>query len=124
LKSHDDSILPDAEEPMGLFYSQHEGFGKLLDAAVAKMDEVEAGTTDPKEASKYIFGLIRNAKFTPAANHLGDPDWHFINAGTFIVNLKTLAWLLTSAPPDIRSLSLGLLGNAGGGKPHPAPSAG
>jgi hypothetical protein len=82
LKTHDDSILPDAEEPMGLFYSQHKGFGELLDAAVAKMDEVEAGTTDPKEASKYIFSLIRNAKFTPAANHLGDPDWHFINAGT------------------------------------------
>jgi FADH2 O2-dependent halogenase len=124
LKSHDDSILPDAEEPMGLFYSQHKGFGELLDAAVAKMDEVEAGTTDPKEASRYIFNLIRNAKFTPAANHLGDPDWHFINAGTFIVSVKTLAWLLTSAPPDIRSLSLGLLGDVGGRKPHPAPSAG
>jgi len=38
--------------------------------------------------------------------------------------VKTLAWLLTSAPPDIRSLSLGLLGDFGGSKPHPAPSAG
>jgi len=85
---------------------------------------VEAGTTGTKEAAAYIFDLIRNAKFTPAANHLGDPAWHFINAGTFIVSVKTLAWLLTSAPPDIRSLSLGLLGNAGGRKPHPAPSAG
>jgi FADH2 O2-dependent halogenase len=124
LKTHDDSILPDAEEPLGLFYSQHKGFGELLDTAVAKMDEVEAGTTDPKEASKFIFNLIQNAKFTPAANHLGDPDWHFINAGTFIVSVKTLAWLLTSAPPDIRSLSLGLLGNSGGHKPQPAHSAG
>jgi hypothetical protein len=85
------------------------------------MDEVEAGATDPKEASRYIFALIRNAKFSPAANHLGDPNFHYINAGEFVVALKTLAWLLTSAPPDIRSLSLGLLGNVGA---HPAPSAG
>ena len=122
--SHDDSILPDAEEPMGLFYSQHKGFGELFDAAVAKMDEVEAGTTDPKEASRYIFSLVKNAKFNAAANHLGDPDWHFINAGAPITTLKTLAWLVTSAPPDIRNLTLGLLGDVGGRKAHPAPSAG
>ena len=30
LKTHDDSILPDAEEPMGLFYSQHKGFRRTL----------------------------------------------------------------------------------------------
>jgi hypothetical protein len=70
--------------------------------AVAKMDEVEAGITPPKEASKYIFELIRNAKFTPAANHLGDPDWHYINAGAFVTSLKTLFWLFTTAPADIR----------------------
>jgi FADH2 O2-dependent halogenase len=113
LKTHDDSILPDAEEPMGLFYSQHKGFGQLFDLAVAKMDEVEAGITPPKEASKYIFELIRNAKFTPAANHLGDPDWHYINAGAFVTSLKTLFWLFTTAPADIRGLSLGLLGDIG-----------
>jgi len=119
-KTHDDSILPDAEEPMGLFYSQHKGFGELFDKAVAKMDEVEAGSTGTKEATAYIFDLIRNARFTPAANRLWDPNTHFINAGSFMVNVKTLAWLLTSAPPDIRNLSLGLLGS---GKPQPAPSA-
>jgi FADH2 O2-dependent halogenase len=123
LKTNDDSILPDAEEPMGLFYSQHKGFGELLDAAVAKMDEVEAGTAGTKEASKYIFDLIRSAKFTPASNGLGDPDTHFINAGSFISTVKTLVWLLTSAPSDIRRLSLGLLGDMGVGKSHPASSA-
>jgi FADH2 O2-dependent halogenase len=121
-KSHDDSILPDAEEPMGLFYSQHKGFGELFDKAVAKVDEVEDGRTDPKEASRYIFDLVRNAKFTPAANHLGDPDWHFINAGAFITTVKTLAWLFTKAPPDIRKLSLGLLGDIGARKTHPVTS--
>jgi hypothetical protein len=113
LKTHDDSILPDAEEPMGLFYSQHKAFGELLDAAVAKMDEVEAGTAGVKEASQYIFDLIRGADFTPEANHLGDADTHFINAGSFISSVKTLVWLLTSAPTDIRKLSLGLLGDIG-----------
>ncbi len=122
-RTHDDSILPDAEEPMGLFYSQHKGFGELLDAAVAKMDQVEAGTCDPKEASRYIFSLIKNAKFNAAANHLGDPEWHFINAGAPLTTLKTLVWLFTSAPPDIRQLTLGLLGDIGGSKPHVAAGA-
>ena len=114
--THDDSILPDAEEPMGLFYSQHRGFGELFDAAVAKMDEVEAGTTGSKEAARYIIGLIRNAKFNAAANHLGDAEEHFINAGAPITTIKTLFWLFTSAPPDIRKLTLGLLSDIGGRK--------
>ena len=118
-RTHDDSILPDAEEPLGLFYSQHKGFGELYNAAVAKMDEVEAGTTDPKEASRYIFNLVRNAKFNSAANHLGDPERHFINAGAPWTTVRTLAWLATSAPPEIRTLSMGLLGDMGR-KPHPA----
>jgi len=121
-KSHDDSILPDAEEPMGLFYSQHKGYGELFDAAVAKMDEVEAGTTGTKEASRYIFSLIQNAKFNAAANRLGDPNTHFINAGAPMTTLKTLVWLATSAPPDIRNLTLGLLGDIGSRKAPPAPS--
>ena len=121
--SHDDSILPDAEDPLGLFYSQHKGFGELLDAAVAKMDEVEAGTVDPKEASRYIFSLIRNAKFNATPTHLGDPEHHFINAGAPITTLKTLVWLFTSAPPEIRNMTLGLLGDVGPRKAPPQPSA-
>jgi FADH2 O2-dependent halogenase len=116
LKSHDDSILPDAEEPMGLFYSQHTGFGVLFDKAVAKMDEVEAGTCDTKEASRYIFKLIQDADFTPAANKLGDPATHFIDAGAPMVTVKTLWWLFTKAPPEIRNLTFGLLGDVGGRK--------
>jgi len=120
-KTHDDSILPDAEEPMGLFYSQHQGFGELYNAAEAKMCQVEAGSVDPKVASRYIFDLIRNADFAPPANHLGDPERHFINIGTPCATLSTLAWLATSAPPEIKSLSAGLLGDFGR-KPHPAHS--
>ena len=83
------------------------------------MDEVEAGTTDPKEASRYIFNLVRNAKFNSAANHLGDPERHFINAGAPWTTVRTLAWLATSTPPEIRTLSMGLLVDMGR-KPHPA----
>ena len=120
MKTRDENLLPDAEEPMVLFYSQHKGFQKLFELAVAKMDEVEAGTTDTKAATKYIFDLLKNADFTPAANHLADPDWHYINVGTTMVSLKTLAWLFTSAPPDIKEMSMGLLGK---GK-TPVPSVG
>ena len=121
LKSHDDSILPDAEEPMGLFYSQHPGFGELYNAAEAKMTQVENGQVDPKAASNYIFDLIRNAKFAPPANHLGDPSHRFINIGTPWATVTTLAWLATSAPPEIKSMSAGLIGDWGR-KPHPAQS--
>jgi tetracycline 7-halogenase / FADH2 O2-dependent halogenase len=110
LRTRDDSLLPDAEEPMGLFFSQHKGFQALFDSAVAKMDEVEEGRTDTKAAANYIFDLIRSANFTPAAHNLGDPECHVINSGRRIIELKTLVWLFTSAPPDIRDLSLGLLG--------------
>jgi FADH2 O2-dependent halogenase len=121
-KSHDDSILPAAEEPMGLFYSQHQGFSELFNAAEAKMSAVEAGSIDPKTASNYIFDLIRSANFTPPANHLGDPERHFINVGTPWATLSTLAWLVTSAPPEIKSLSAGLLGDLG--RKPPASSHG
>jgi tetracycline 7-halogenase / FADH2 O2-dependent halogenase len=117
-KSHDESLLPDSEEPMGLFYSQHQGFKELFDAGVAKMDEVEAGTTDPKEAARYIFSLVRNAKFNAAADQLGDPNCHYINVGTMKATMKLLAWLVTSAPPEMRDMSFGLLG--GSRKPHAA----
>ncbi|MFN7993289.1 MAG: FAD-dependent monooxygenase [Bryobacteraceae bacterium] len=117
-KTHDDSILPDAEEPMGLFYSQHAGFGRLFDAAVAKIDEVDAGRVDPKEASRYIFDLLRKVDFAPPANRLADPSHHFINIGTPWATVSTLAWLVTKAPPEIKKLSVGLLGDIG--KPQPA----
>jgi hypothetical protein len=63
--------------------------------------------------------LIRNAKFAPPANHLSDPAWRYVNIGTPWATVSTLAWLATSAPPEIRSLSAGLLGDWGT-KPHPA----
>ena len=105
---------------MGLFYSQHKGFGDLLDAAVAKMDEVEAGITGPKEAS-----TISSISSATPASHRPPTTWGSGYAlhqrRDFFVTLKTLIWLFTSAPPDIRSLSLGLLGS---GKQHqPAPLA-
>jgi len=83
------------------------------------MCQVEAGSVDPKTASKYIFDLIRHADFAPPANHLGDPNHRFINIGTPWATLTTLAWLATSAPPEIKSMSAGLLGDMGR-KPHPA----
>jgi len=116
--THDDSILPDAAEPMGLFYSQHKGFGQLFHAAVARIQEVEAGTANPTDASNYIFDLVRKADYHSAATHLGDPQHHFINAGTPMATIRTLAWLFTSAPPEIKKLSAGLLGDMGG-KPSP-----
>ena len=80
--------------------------------------EVENGGANPKDASRYIFDLIRRADFAPPASHLGDPEHRYINIGTPWASVTTLAWLATSAPPEIKSL-FGLLGDWGR-KPHPA----
>lgn len=108
--THDESILPDAEEPMGLFYSQHEGFGRLFDNVCAKMEAVEAGTVSPKECEDYIFRQLAEADFVATSNGLADPNQKCINLGRPMTVVKTLGWLMTSAPPEMKEMSLGLLG--------------
>ena len=108
-QSHDESVLPDAEEPMGLLFSNHLGFKKLFEESVARVDAMEAGLCTSKEASAYLFQLLKNANFTAPALRLWDPETHYINAGTPMTTAKTLAWLFTSAPPEMRKMSLGLV---------------
>ncbi len=108
--SHDESILPDAEEPMGLFYSQHEGFKQLFENVCTKMEGVEAGTVEPKECVDYIFKQLAEADFVATSNGLADPEHKCINLGRPMTAIKTLGWLVTSAPPEMKEMSLGLLG--------------
>lgn len=123
-RSHDDSILPDNEEPMGLFYSNHLGFKKLFDAAYAEAEAVEAGQLSPKVAAERIFKLVGEADFTPPANRMWDPEVKCINVGQPVTMLKTIAWVLGSAPPEIRKLSLSTISDLNPFKARKAASSG
>ncbi|MFQ5738150.1 MAG: NAD(P)/FAD-dependent oxidoreductase [Acidobacteriota bacterium] len=110
LKTHDDSILPDNAEPMGLLCCHHQGFLKLFQSAIANIEEVEKGFLDPKEASRRIFALIREADFTSPAVGLADPSRRYINAGTLGTLLRSALWAVTSAPPEMKSYILNVSG--------------
>jgi len=70
----------------------------------------------PKSAAKYISAWWQNAKFNSAANHLGDPDFRFIDQGAPHHMLRHLGWLVTSAPKDIRDMGFSAHGVGRGHK--------
>jgi tetracycline 7-halogenase / FADH2 O2-dependent halogenase len=106
--THDDSVLPDAEEPMGLFFSHHLGFKAMFEAAEAKLLAYRAGQMSIPEVKREIFKLVADCDFTPPVNQLHNPDRHWVNAGSKEAVIKSLWWLATAAPPDIKAMSGGL----------------
>ncbi len=105
--TRDESVLPDAEEPMGLFYSNHQGFKALFDDAATITEAVEEGTVSAKDAANHIFKLVRNAPFATPALKLGDPRRHYVQIGDPATLLKTIGWVATTAPPEIKEMTLG-----------------
>ena len=107
--THDESVLPDAEEPMGLFFAHHAGYKKLFEDACDKVEAFEAGTVSAHDAARHIFELMARADYAAPANHLADPAKRYVDQGEAVTVLKTVAWLLTSAPPDIKKMGGGIL---------------
>ncbi len=118
-QSHDESILPDQQEPMGLFASNQTGFGELFRQAIAAIDAVDAGTLDPKAAATQIHALIAQADFTSPVG-LADPEKRFIDAGTPANLARSIWWAITAAPPDMKQMILSV---APGGDRVTAPAA-
>jgi len=110
LDTHDNSILPDAEPAMGLFYSNHEGFAELFTKAVDAVADFDQGRISSKDATRKIFDLMANCKFTAPPAGLADPKKKFINVGAPATLLRTFGWVMTSAPPEIKSWTLNALG--------------
>jgi hypothetical protein len=98
---------------------------RFRDSLLAEIAETVADPEQVEEEMRFLLSVVSatSSSYQPPI-HLGDPDKHFINAGAFISTVKTLVWLFTSAPPEIRSMSMGLLGDVGQDKSQPAPSAG
>lgn len=110
LESHDESILPDNEAPMGLFFSNHEGFRELFLKAVNSADEFEAGRISSSDCARRIFDLLADCKFTAPATRLADPATRYVNVGAPATLLRTFGWVLTSAPQDIKAWTMSTLG--------------
>ena len=117
-KSHDESVLPDAEEPMGLFFSQHAGYGELFESCAQQVDAMIAGSATTQQTADEIFRRMRECKFAPPSLKLGDPNAKFINQGTIPAIFQTLKWLMTSAPPEIKEMSMGIMADINPMSPH------
>ena len=107
--THDDAVLPDAEEPMGLYFAQHLGFKAMFEAAESRMLAYESGQITAEEANREIFKLVEGCNFSPPANRLFDPERRWVNAGSPGTFLKTLIWVAKDAPPEIKAMSGGVM---------------
>jgi len=110
METHDESILPDAEEPMGLFYSNHKGFQTLFEKAGSYVDQFGEGRLTSEEAANGILTLLAECKFAAPSSRMGDPNMRYINIGTPGALANSLKWVLTNAPPEIKLWTLTSLG--------------
>ncbi len=107
LKTRDESVLPDAQEPpLGLFSSNHPGYGELFAKSFAEMLKVERGEQTIQETCNRIFQLVREAPFHSPALGLGDPSSKVIHLSRPSVAVRSFIWSLTQAPPDVREMGL------------------
>ncbi|MBI4270757.1 MAG: tryptophan 7-halogenase [Candidatus Rokubacteria bacterium] len=106
LKARDESVLPDAEEPLGLFCSNYPPYGDLLARSFAEMLKFEAGKQTAQEASDRIFKLLGDIRFVSPAIGLADPAQKCINVGKPAIALRSLMWAMTQAPPEIKQMTL------------------
>ncbi len=107
LKTRDESVLPDAQEPpLGLFSSNHPGFGELFAKSFTEMLKVEQGQQSVKDTCDRIFQLVRDAPFHSPALGLGDPSQKVIHLSRPSVALRSFVWAMTQAPPEVREMGL------------------
>jgi FADH2 O2-dependent halogenase len=102
--TRDESVLPDAEEPMGLFFSNHLGYKALFDAVTSKVEAVGAGNLDAEDAAREIYQLYAKIDFVPPVMRYGDPEQHVVAIGKPRTMLRSAIWGFTAAPPEIKSL--------------------
>jgi len=105
LRTRDESVLPDAEDPLGLFASNHAGFGALFAKAYGEMMRFDAGEQSAKQTADGIFGLLREVDFVSPALQMANPNQKYVSVSKPGVAIRTLWWALTQAPPDIKQMT-------------------
>ena len=103
MRTHNESILPDAIEPLGLFYNTHEDFHAFWKAVVAEIEAVDDNRISTTEATQQIFRLLDKVNFAPPAMGFADPSQRYIHLQERSTLARSMLWLLTSAPREIRS---------------------
>lgn len=78
-------------------------YNQLFDAAVAVMDEVEAGRKSTSAARDELFALIGTADYAPPVYPFTDPNLRFSVADQHAVD-RFKDWLAAKAPEDIKKL--------------------
>jgi FADH2 O2-dependent halogenase len=106
LTTRDESVLPDAQEPMGLFASNHIAFGELFSKSFAEMMKFDEGKQTVKETCDAIFRLLSGVTFVSPALRIADPSHRCLDIRAPAVAVRTFWWALTQAPPDIRKMTL------------------
>lgn len=106
LATHDESFLPDADEPLGLFAGNYRGFGNLFEKSFAEMLQFEQGKQTAQETCDHIFKLLEGVAFMSPALQLANPAHKCLDVSPPSVAIRTLWWALTQAPPEIRDMTL------------------
>ncbi|HEU4728933.1 MAG TPA: tryptophan 7-halogenase [Kofleriaceae bacterium] len=95
LEQLDDPPFPGRVSP------DYDRFNVLFDAAVAVMDDVEAGRRSTSSARDQIFALLADASFAPPVYPFTDPSLRSSVADEAAVN-RLKEWLAVKAPDDIK----------------------
>lgn len=106
LATRNESVLPDAQEPLGLFASNHAAFGELFDESFDEILRFARGTQTVKETSDAIFRRLGAIDFVSPALRIAEPSHRCLDIRAPSVAVRTFLWALTQAPPDIRTMTL------------------
>jgi FADH2 O2-dependent halogenase len=106
LTTRDESVLPDAGEPLGLFASNHQGFGELFAKSFAGMLKFDQGSQTAKQTCDQIFKMLSEIAFMSPALRMSDPTHKCLDVSPPSVAIQTFWWALTQAPPEIREMAL------------------
>lgn len=113
-RTHDERILPDADEPLGLFYNQHQSFQSFWQAVNDEIRAVEEERISSKEGTQRIFKILKTVNFMPPAFRIWDPNRRYMHMADPKTMLHTFLWLARQAPPEIRDFLI---------NPPPGPHA-
>ncbi len=105
-KTKDDAVLKALSAPVegGYWYPLIAPIRQLLDTVIADVEKVDSEGADPKAVAETIFGYLRDGAFVPPVFDFADPKAKIYNLN-LPRQLRTVWWLLTAAPAEVKELT-------------------
>lgn len=101
LDTHDESVFKDLERiELDAAIPEYPPMRALLRKSGELLQQVEAGTAEPKAAAAEIISMLESSDFIPPSWGLTDPEKHGYEAK----GLSALMWARTQAPAEIGKL--------------------